>query len=180
MSHLEMPALIIRSVSLKALSALKDFGIILPKDAEIDLVMAFVSGDFLHVVICEVKRADTFPWQAEGSLPNKQAVNKAENQLTKDVDVLMAILAGIPSSQIKLYTLACFPDASTLELQAIFCSSCLQTGIVCQEDLSDMSLLRRKTQVPDETNPATNSGKEKLLTLTARLLSSQSHLHVGF
>ena len=52
MSHLEMPALIIRSVSLKALSALKDFGIILPKDAEIDLVLAFVSGDVLHVVIC--------------------------------------------------------------------------------------------------------------------------------
>ena len=46
LSHFEVPALIVRSVSLRALSALKDFGIILPKDAEIDLVLAFVSGDF--------------------------------------------------------------------------------------------------------------------------------------
>ena len=43
-----------------------------------------------------------------------------------------------------------------------------------------MSLLQKKILVPDETNPATTSGKEKLLTLTARLLSSQSLLHVGF
>ena len=43
-----------------------------------------------------------------------------------------------------------------------------------------MSLLRKKIQVPDKTDLATTSGKEKLLTLTARLLSSQSLLHVGF
>ena len=46
-------ALIIRSLSLKTISALKDLG--LSGDAEVDLVMAYVSGDFLHVVICEVK-----------------------------------------------------------------------------------------------------------------------------
>ena len=79
---LEVPALIIRSLNLKAISALRDLGIKLQGDAEIDLVMAFVSGDFLHVVVFEVKRADTYPWQTECPLPNKQAVNKAENQLT--------------------------------------------------------------------------------------------------
>merc|ERR1712155_90500 len=91
-----MPALILRSLSLKAISPLRDLGLNFPSDVEIYLVLAFVSGDFLHVVACEVKRADSYPWQKESSLPNRQAVNKAEDQLTKDVEVLMNILAGIP------------------------------------------------------------------------------------
>ena len=128
MTDLEIPALIIRSINLKAISALKDLGLKISGDAEIDLMMAFVSGDFLHVVICEVKRADTYPWQTMSLIPNKQAVNKVENQLTKDLDVMMAILAGIPPSQIVFHTLACFPDASSSELQAIFCSDCLESG----------------------------------------------------
>ena len=33
-----------------------------------------------------MKRNDTFPWDTKSRPPNKQAVNKAENQLTKDVD----------------------------------------------------------------------------------------------
>ena len=100
MAKLKIPALILRSISLKAISDLKDLGLQLSGNAEIDLVMAFVSGDFLHIVICEVKRADTYPWQTKNSLPNKQAVNKAENQLTKDVEVLLAILAGFPPKEI--------------------------------------------------------------------------------
>ena len=175
-----IPSLIIRSINLKALIALKDLGFKFPGDAEVDLMMAYASGDFLHVVIFEVKRADTYPWQNECKLPNKQAVNKAENQLTKDVDVLMAILAGLPPSQIIFKTLACFPEASSLELQTNFCSSCLDTGIVSQEDLADLSLLQKKTQVPDKPDPATTSGKKKLLTLAARLLSSQTLLHIGY
>ena len=71
MTKLEIPALIFRSLSLKAISALKDFGLNLSGDAEIDLVVAYVSGDYLHVVICEVKRADTHPWQKDCSLPNR-------------------------------------------------------------------------------------------------------------
>ena len=84
-------------------------------------------------------------------------MNKAEIQLTKDVDVLMAILAGIPPSQIIFKTLACFPEASSFELQAIFCCSCLETGIVSQEDLADLSLLQKKTQVPKKTDPASKA-----------------------
>ena len=180
MKDRNIPALKIRSVSLKAISGLKDLGIELQGDAEVDLVLAFVSGDFLHVVVCEVKRADNYPWQKECSLPSKQAVNKAENQLSKDVEVLMAILAGIPPNQIIFHTLACFPDASFSELQTIICSNCLETGIVCQEDLADLSLLQKKTQVPGEVEPATTSGKKNILTLTARLLSNQSLLHIGY
>ena len=93
MTKLEIPALIFRSLSLKAISALKDFGLNLSGDAGIDLVAAYISGDFFQVVICEVKRADTYPWQKYCSLPNRQAVKKTENQLTKDVEVMMAILA---------------------------------------------------------------------------------------
>ena len=96
MTKLEMPALILRSLSLKAISALRDLGLNFSTDIEIDLVLAIVSGDFLHVVACAVKRVDSYPWQKESSLPNRQAVNKAENRLTKDVEVLMNILAGIP------------------------------------------------------------------------------------
>ena len=49
-------------------------------------------------LIFEVKRADSYPWQTEGSLPNKQSVNKANNQLAEDVDTLIAILTNIPGS----------------------------------------------------------------------------------
>ena len=179
MAKFKIPALILRSISLKAISALKDLGLQLSGNAEIDLVMTFVSGDFLHVVICEVKRADTYPWQTKNSLPNKQAVNKAENQLAKDVEVLLAILAGYPPKEIFFHTLACFPDASSSDLEITFCSSCLDTGIVSQEDLADLRLLQKKTQVPEKPDPATTSGKKKLLTFTARLLSHQSLLHIG-
>ena len=34
--------------------------------------------------------------------------------------------------------------------------------------------------MPDELVPATNSGQKKLLTHTARLLSHQSLLHIGY
>ena len=105
MLDLGIPALIIRSLSLKAISALKDLGLKLSGDAEIDLVMAFASGDFLYVNIFEVKRADTNPWQTKCSLPNKQAVNKAESQLTKDVELLTDILAGITPRQVVILTL---------------------------------------------------------------------------
>ena len=43
-----------------------------------------------------------------------------------------------------------------------------------------MSLLQKKTQVPDKPDPATTSGKKYLLTLTARCLSHQSLLHIGY
>ena len=109
-------------------------------------MMAFVSGDFLHVVIFEEKRSDTYPWKTMSAIPNKQAVNKAENQLTKDMDIMMAILAGIPPSQIIFSTLACFPIASYAELHAVFCASWLKSGVVCLEDLADLSLLQKKTQ----------------------------------
>ena len=177
-SDLRIPALIIRSISLREISALKDFGLRMSGNAEIDLMMAFVSGNFLHVVIFEVKRSDTYPWQTKCTPPNKQAVNKAESQLTKDVDVLMAILAGIPPSQIIFHTLACFPDASSSVLQPVFCLVCLETGIVCQEDLADLSLLQKKIQVPDKPDSA--CGKMYLLTLSARCLSHQSLLHIGY
>jgi len=182
MKRLNIPSLIIRSVSVKAISAaLQKFGLKIPHgDGEIDLILAYVSGYFLHVVIFEVKRADTYPWQTECVPLNKQAVNKAEKQLNKDVDVLMAILAGIPPSQIIVKTLASFPDASSSELQAIFCDDCLESGVVCHEDLADRSLLQKKTQVPDKPDPATTSGKSLLLTLSARCLSHQSLLHIGY
>ena len=175
-----IPALVVRSVSLKAIHALKDLGLNLPGDGEIDLIMAYVSGDFLHVVICEVKRADAYPWQTKCLLPNKQAVNKAENQLTKDLDILKAILTGIPSSQVIYHTLACYPDSSFSELQEVFCEDCLQIDVICREDLADLSLLQKKTQVPDKPDPATTSSMRFLLALTARCLSHQSLLHVGY
>ena len=85
MSSRKIPAVVIRSVNLKAISALTNLGLGLPGgDGEIDVVLAFVSGDVLHLVICEVKRADTYPWRKDSVPPNKQAVNKAEKQLIKE------------------------------------------------------------------------------------------------
>ena len=52
--------------------------------------------------------------------------------------------------------------------------------MISQEDLADYSLLQRKIQVPDKPVPATAIRKKNLLTLTARLLSHQSLLHVGY
>ena len=144
-TDLKIPSLIIRSLSLKAISALTDLGLKLPRDAEIDLLLAYVSGDLLHVAIFEVKRSDTSPWQAKCVPPNMQAVKKAENQLTKDLDILMAILAGIPPSQIIFRTLAAYPDTPSSELcDNIICNGCLETGIICKEHIEDSSLLQKK------------------------------------
>ena len=150
MRKLKIPALLIRSVNLKAMSALQDLGLKLPGDAEIDIIMAYVTGNFFHVVICEIKRSNTYPWQTKCSSPNRQSVNKAENQLTKDLDILTALLAGIPPDQIVFHTLACYPDTPVSELGTIICPDCLENGVVCQEDLNDLSLLQKKTQVPDK------------------------------
>ena len=180
-TDLKIPSLIIRSLSLKAISALTDLGLKLPRDAEIDLLLAYVSGDLLHVAIFEVKRSDTSPWQAKCVPPNKQAVKKAENQLTKDLDILMAILAGIPPSQIIFRTLAAYPDTPSSELcDNIICNGCLETGIICEEDIADSSLLQKKIQMPDKPDRATASGKKHLLVLSARCLSHTSLLHIGY
>jgi len=179
----KIPALIIRSLKMDKISALKDLGINLdiPEGGgEIDLVMAYFSGDILDVVIFEVKRADTFPWKANEVPPNKQAVNKAEIQLTKDVKFLKSLMAGVPSSKIRIHTVACFPDTSKAKLQTIICSSCLERDVICLEDIEDLSLLQKKTQVPDKPEPATTSGKKKLLTFTARILNHLNLLHVGY
>ena len=124
----KIPALLVRSVNLKQISALNDLGLKMGGDGEIDLMMAYLSGDFLHVNVFEVKRSDTYPWETKSRPPNKQAVNKAENQLTKDLDVLTAILAGISPGQIVFHTLACFPDTSVSELGTIICPDCLENG----------------------------------------------------
>ena len=102
-------------------------------------------------------------WQSESKPPNKQAVNKAENQLTKDVDILMALLAGTPPDQIVFHALACYPDSPIAELKTIFCDVCLEQGVICQEDLNDLSLLKKKTQVPDKLDPATTNGQQTFL-----------------
>merc|ERR1712130_877537 len=58
MVGLKIPALLIRSVNLKQISALNDLGLKLAGDGEIDLMMAYLSGDFLHVNVYEVKRKE--------------------------------------------------------------------------------------------------------------------------
>jgi len=96
-----IPALLIQSIDLKQISALNNLGLNLPPgDGEIDLMMAYLSGDVLHVNLYEVKRRQSYPWLLTPRRPNKKtvkgAVEKAENQLNKDLEVLMAILADIP------------------------------------------------------------------------------------
>ena len=130
---LNIPALLIRSIKLKQISALQKLGLKWSGDGEIDLMLAYVSGDFLHVVVYEVKRSQTFPGQNEPKPPNRQAVNKAETQLSKDVEFLMAILAGIPPHQVKFHTLACFSDTPLAELEKIMCKGCLGNQLICQE-----------------------------------------------
>ena len=147
MISLKIPTLLIRSINLKQISALNELGLPLPGDAEIDLIMAYPAGDFLHIVVFEVKRRKTYPWEARPRPPAKQAVDKAENQLTKDVKILTAILAGIPPDRVVLHTLACYPEASEAELQTIICSECLESSVVYEEDLNSSSLLQKKTQV---------------------------------
>ena len=48
--NLKFSALIIRSINLKAISALQDLGLKLPANGKMDLLMAFVSGEFLYVM----------------------------------------------------------------------------------------------------------------------------------
>ena len=179
MATLKVPAIIIRSVDLKKMSALNDLGLKLPGDAEIDIVLAYVSGDVLHVVIFEVKRRQTYPWQTVSRPPTSKAAIKAEKQLKKDADIMMAVLAGVPADQVILHTLACYPDTSISELQTILCEDCLENGVIYEEVLKDLSFLQKKTQVPDKPEPATTNGKHHLLTFGTRCLAYQSILHVG-
>ena len=179
MEDMKIPCVIIRSINLKDISALKELGLFLG-DAEIDLILAYAAGDFLHVTICEVKRKDTYPWQTKSSPPNKQMVNSAEKQLTRDVEVLMALMADVPPSQIVLNTLACFPDTKSSLLKNTFCSVCLSKKIVCLEDVKNSALLRETIQIPDHHYSCNGSGIKLLLTLSARLLSHHSVLHVGY
>jgi len=194
MVGLKIPALLIRSVNLKQISALNHLGLKLTGDGEIDLIMAYLSGHFLHVNVYEVKRSDTYPWETKSRPPNKQAVNKAENQLTKDVEILTVLLAGIPLDQIVFHTLACYPDASKSDLETITCADCLGNRVVCQEDLVDLSLLQKKSQVVDKqeawffqisyrwflSDLVTIEGRNHLLYLTARCLFELSLLHLGY
>merc|ERR550517_1145174 len=120
MVRLKIAGLLIRSVKLDQISALNDLGLKLQGDGEIDLLMAYLSEGFLHVRVFEVKRKDTLPWQTQSRPPNKQGVDKAEIQLTKDIEILSALLAGIPPDHIIFHTLACFPDSSNSELETIF------------------------------------------------------------
>ena len=56
-----IPTLIIRSIDQKQVSVLAELGLkILSRSGEIDLAMAYASGDMLNVVIFEVKRANTY------------------------------------------------------------------------------------------------------------------------
>ena len=185
MVGLKIPALLIRSINLKQISALQNLGLKWSGDGEIDLMLAYVSGDFLHIVVYEVKRSQTIPWQNEAKPPNKQAVNKAETQLYKDVEFLMAILAGIPPEQVKFHTVACFPDTPLAELEKIICKDCLENQVICQEDCPEddkemLSSLRLKSKVPEKADPATANGKQHLLTLCTRCLSHQSLIHNGY
>ena len=181
MRSLKIPALVIRSVNLKAISPLRSLGIKVPdKGGEIDIILAYVSGEYLHIVLFEVKRCDTYPWQDTAQVPSNQAVNKAENQLTKDLDALTALLAGIPPDKIMFHTLACYPDSSLNRLESIFCSVCLRESVVSQEDVGFLLHLRRKTKIFYELAPPEGKGNDYLLTLSARCLSHQSFLHVGY
>ena len=74
---------------------MKDLCLKLSSDVDIDLVMVYSSGDLLHLNVFEVKK-NMLPWDAKSRPPNK----KAENQLTEDVDILVALLAGTPPDKI--------------------------------------------------------------------------------
>ena len=80
-----------------------------------------------------------FPETASQDL---QTVNTAENQFSKDVDILMALLDGTSPGQMVFHPLAWNPDSSIAYLRAIFCTDCLQNDVVSQEDLNYMSLLQ--------------------------------------
>ena len=174
MTTLKIPTLVIRSLNLKKISALNDLGLKLPVDAEIDLVMAYATNDTLHVNIFEVKRCDTFPWDNRPRCPNKQGIMKAENQLNKDLDIMTALLVDKPPRQIHFHTFACYPDSSIDELRNIFCSNCLETGVIFKEELNDLCLLQKKIQVPEKVGSAKPDAQRYLLSLSARCLSHQS------
>ena len=92
-------------------------------------------GDFPHVVVFEVL-----------SMSKQKTTDKGCGHYDGHL--------GWNTSQIILHTLACFPDVSSLELETIFTSSNVETGIVSQKDLADLSLLQKKTQVPDNPDLA--------------------------
>ena len=91
----------------------------------------------------------------------------------------MALRAGTPPDQIVFHTLACYPNSSMAELKTIFCEVCFEKGMICHEDLNDLALLQKTTQVPDKTDPGTTKRQKHLLRFTGRCFSHQSLFNVG-
>ena len=195
--HLRVPGLLVRSVEHKArinnpdgfqelrnLDALHALGLdgLPPQAGEIDLLLAYVAGNHLHIVLCEVKRQNLKLWESQDGKESKaliRNIGKAFEQLLADCDVILGLLADLPGSSIVLHTISCFPDTSVSVLKEILCNSCIES-VLCKEDLADMVTLRKKLMIPDDTMTWTDEALENLLRLDTRLVGQHSLLHIGW
>merc|ERR1712115_326559 len=120
LKRLNIPGLVVRSVekekftnqkeepALRNIDALRALGLNLSDGTiEIDLLMAYVVQGVLRIILCEVKRPDTGPWDSRDKEPDQQNVNKALLQLEKDIKLILALLMDIPSSKIIIETFSC-------------------------------------------------------------------------
>ena len=161
-------------------TALKEIGLNIPdKSSETDILFAYADGDHVHIVLIEVKRQDTPPWNPEGLAPSKSNVRKAVSQLEDGFSFFRSLFSDLPQDSIIFHTLSAFPDAPLKQLEKVVCSSCLNK-VVGMEDLEDWTLLSQKLGVvTQQLMSATRKGMELLLTVVARLSGPHSLLHAG-
>ena len=171
-------------------TALKELGLDIPdEDIETDLLFAFIKDTLLHIVLIEVKRSDTPPWNQGSQAPNKDNVNKAANQLERGSLLYTSLLADLPKDRVIYHTLSAFPEVPEKELETVLCSSCMSETL-CMEDLQDWTRLSQKlglqwsmpwwwswwTWCRSWLEPP---AEELLLTVVARLSGPHSLLHAG-
>ena len=180
---LKIPSVVVRSVDYKYKEHhyLKELGLTMPdKDLEIDLLIAYVAGNYLHIILCEVKRPETEPWADCEREPTKESIDTALKQLDTDIDWVLGLLPDVPGSSLNISAITCFPDTPRSILEKMFCKTCMEM-ILSKEDLEDASILTEKFMIQTQPGAKRNDeALENLLKLYTRLVGLHSVLHIGW
>ena len=180
--HLKIPSLVVRKVDYRAnqYHHLKELGLSkMPiKDVEIDLLIAYVADNDLHVVLCEVKRPNNEPWENHQRPPTKEIIDKVLKQLDTDIDLVLNLLPDVPGSSLIISTFTCFPDTPRSILEKMFCTACMEM-ILSKDILKDSSILNEKLMIWTGAK-YNDEALENLLKLDTRLVGLHSVLHIGW
>eukprot|EP00092_Neocalanus_flemingeri_P013676 GFUD01014749.1.p1 GENE.GFUD01014749.1~~GFUD01014749.1.p1 ORF type:complete len:885 (-),score=190.70 GFUD01014749.1:936-3590(-) len=185
-----IPSLLLRSLEsnrvvneskMKNHSAFSALGFNLPNigQQESDLMLVLLLGSKIFVRLIEVKRLGSKPWDSQSCLHQKP-VNKALEQLEKGFIFLMGIMTDIPTENIDIKMLTCFPETSCKD---VFCKDIFQ-NVIDKDNLATMTdhplVVMTKLGIPNTVTQPTQAGLDLLLKICSRLVGKASLLHCGY